>query len=154
MKMILFDPFVNLSFKGLPYAKDDFINNLQVVNVPSGAPEDRLQRYYSLLGCDLIDIVVVQIGGKSFDCICDDEGLFKDNRVAICWQSQEPDPHIVGKVLLCHNDGKGDETSIEEDDFNLILDSLAVVSARDGFHYPVIVEDEEKPFGYGGYFGA
>lgn len=148
MKMLLFDPFVNLSFKGLPYTKEDFINNLQVVNVPSDAPQGRLQRYYSLLGCDLIDIVVVQIGGKLFDCICDDEGLYKENRVAICWQSQEPDPHIVGKVLLCHNDGMGDESEIDEEDFELVLDSLAVVCSRDGFPYPVIVEDMEKPFGY------
>lgn len=44
----------------------------QVVETAGG-----LQEWYRLIKCDLIDIVSRKIGGRYYDIIVDDEGLFK-----------------------------------------------------------------------------
>lgn len=89
---------------------------------------DRLQVYYKAIGCDLIDIVTVKIGGKVFDCICDDEALLKTQEELIrpCLIYQDGTPHIFGKcVIIGLADKKGDETSLSEDDISLIRHNMA-----------------------------
>ena len=41
--------------------------------------EKSLDSYYKTLDCSCIDIVTRKIGGRRFDIICDDEGLYKDD---------------------------------------------------------------------------
>lgn len=57
-----------------------------------------LESYYDLLNCDCIDIARRKIGGKYFDIILDDEGLFKDKPIpaAIC----EDASLLVGNILV------------------------------------------------------
>ena len=37
--------------------------------------DDKLETYQRLIGCDCIDIVRREIGGKPYHIICDDEGF-------------------------------------------------------------------------------
>lgn len=40
--------------------------------------DNTLSELYKLIGCDLIDIAQVEVGGKYFDVYCNDEFLLKE----------------------------------------------------------------------------
>ena len=81
-----------------------------VVEIPNS-----LDGYYKLLDCQTIDIVKRKIGGKYYDIVCDDEGLFKDNP-HISMIDSTGMAMIVGRFLVCNHDGKGNEASLTQDD--------------------------------------
>lgn len=81
-----------------------------VVEIPNG-----LDGYYKLLDCETIDIVRRKIGGKYYDIVCDDEGLFKET-VNVSAVDGEGQAMLVGKLLICNHDGHGNEASLTQDD--------------------------------------
>ena len=81
-----------------------------VIGIPNS-----LDEYYELLNCRTIDIVKRKIGGKYYDIICDDEGLFKDE-VRVSAVDSNGNAMLVGKLLICNDDGKGNEASLTHDD--------------------------------------
>ena len=74
-----------------------------------------LDGYYKLLDCKTIDIVSRKIGGKYYDIVCDDDGLFRDNP-QISMIDGTGMAMIVGKFLICNHDGHGNEASLTQDD--------------------------------------
>lgn len=74
-----------------------------------------LDGYYKLLDCQTIDIVRRKIGGKYYDIVCDDEGLFKD-QVKVSAVDGNGQAMLVGKLLICKHDGKGNETGLSQED--------------------------------------
>lgn len=82
----------------------------RVVEIPNS-----LDGYYKLLDCQTIDIVKRKIGGKYYDIICDDEGLFKDG-VQVSAVDSNGDAMLVGKLLICNDDGHGNEASLTQED--------------------------------------
>lgn len=81
-----------------------------VVELPSS-----LEGYYNLLDCEAIDIVSRKIGGKYYDIVCDDDGLFRDT-VSVSAVDNNGEAMLVGKLLICNHDGKGNEASLTQDD--------------------------------------
>jgi hypothetical protein len=77
-------------------------------------PKD-LNGYYKLLGCNTIDITRRKIGGKYYDIICDDEGLFKET-VMVSAVDGSGSAMLVGKLLICNHDENGNEASLTQDD--------------------------------------
>ena len=73
-----------------------------------------LETYYDLLNCATIDIVNIYIGGKVYEVICDDEGLYKSPlHFSVITKSMHP--LIVGKVLVCNSeDGKEKSLNISD----------------------------------------
>ena len=67
--------------------------------------EHELDELYRVLNCDTIDIVVRSIGGKDFDIVCDDEGLFKDPVVVSAVSLADGSPALVGNLFICSHEG-------------------------------------------------
>ena len=77
--------------------------------------EPSLSKYYELLHCTTIDIVVRKVGDRTFDVICDDEGLSKEPH-HISAVSPAMEPMLVGSLLFVHHDAEGNTTSLVGDD--------------------------------------
>lgn len=94
----------------------------QVVETAGG-----LQEWYRLIKCDLIDIVSRKIGGRYYDIIVDDEGLFKGGAKVTALDTQQQ-PLLVGNLVICNHDGEGGETSLTDEDIELIKQQLVVLT--------------------------
>jgi len=103
--------------------------------------EDELEKFYELLDCSCIDIVERKIGGVYYDIICDDEGLLTEHPIisAVDVSSGNPEPMLFGNLLICHNDGEGNQSELEPDDCFDIRDNLATAKTKDGKEYKVIM---------------
>lgn len=93
--------------------------------------EPDLDIYYELLECSMIDIVQRKIGDTYFDIICDDEGLFNEP-VYVTAVNSKKEPMLVGSFIICHHDDEGNETSITEDEANMIASHLGLCLRGDG----------------------
>lgn len=88
-----------------------------------------LRAYYAVLDCNCIDIVSRTIGGKRYDIVCDDEGLFKEDcRISAVDSNYEP--MLVGSLFVCQHDGEGNEISISEDDIAHVLRYVRTLPTR------------------------
>lgn len=80
------------------------------------------------LGCTMIDVVHINVGGIEFDAIIDDEGLYNSpDKVTALWGSvdgQTVYQKLHGNIMLAHSDDEGNQTSI-----NFASDFLAVMSS-------------------------
>ena len=74
-----------------------------------------LDEYYKLLNCHTIDIVSRDVNGVSYDIICDDEGLFKDEIVITCINT-DYEPMLVGSLFVVAFDGKDDIRSLTDEE--------------------------------------
>ena len=75
-----------------------------------------LEEYYKYLNCGTVDIVSRKIGGKWFDVIADDEGLYKENPIVSALTSDN-EPALVGNLLFCNYDAEtGEEISLTDED--------------------------------------
>jgi hypothetical protein len=83
------------------------------VHITDVKPE--LEAYYEKLDCTCIDIVERKIGGKWFDIMCDDEGLFREPQ-KISAINDMGQPMLVGNLMFFHNDGEGNLTGLEDED--------------------------------------
>ena len=86
-----------------------------------------LQDYYDALGCDLIDITRVKIRGKVFDVICDDEGLFKEDKRISAIESETGLPLLVGNLLFANHNGP-ETTSLTDEDIEKIATNVVYLS--------------------------
>jgi hypothetical protein len=77
----------------------------------------------------LIDISYRKIGGRYFDIILDDEGLFKPGG-KVTAITTEGEPVHVGNLVICNHDEKGHETGLSDDDIEHLLNCLVVVTER------------------------
>ena len=59
-----------------------------------------LESYYKTLHCDLIEIPTYKFGGKSYDVICDEEGLIKDGQPVVSAIDAAGRPALVGSLLI------------------------------------------------------
>lgn len=76
--------------------------------------EDSIYTYYELLHCSLIDITGIQIAGKRYQVICDDEGLLRENPLPTIYR---PDGTLVGACFVTGlADCEGNLTSLTDDD--------------------------------------
>lgn len=91
--------------------------------------EKNLDSYYKILGCDCIDIVNRQIGDKSFDIICDDEGVFKEPQ-KISAINNLGEPMLVGNLFVVKFDGVDDETSLSDDEIKYVIDHCQKIFTR------------------------
>ena len=86
--------------------------------------DDDLDAYYKLLDCEIIDIVTRQIGGKYFDVICDEEGLFKDDPAVGMINQHDGHLMLVGRLFICQHDGRGNQKSLSQTEIDKVLGSF------------------------------
>ena len=89
----------------------------EIVQIMDVEPD--LQAYYKALDCDCIDIVERKIGGKFYDVMCDDEGLFREPQ-KISAINDMGEPMFVGNLLFFNNDGQGDLVGLSDKDIEHI----------------------------------
>ena len=76
-----------------------------------------LADYYRLIGCKTIDITSRSIGGKEFDIICDDEGLYAEGGAIVSALDSKYRPALVGSLIVCNYDeNTGENTSLTDED--------------------------------------
>lgn len=111
---------------------------------PSKAVEARdikadLDTYYDIIGCRCIDIVSYPIGGKRYDIICDDEGLFNPEPTVTAIDKNGR-PLLVGNLIICLHDRHGNEKGLEPADVDRLLQKIYCSVQNDEMH-PVIMTD-------------
>lgn len=78
--------------------------------------QDDLETYYKIIGCRTIEISCLEIENRTFDVICDDEGLFNEHGARPSVVDLESHPRMVGSLIFCHTDENGDETDLIDGD--------------------------------------
>lgn len=103
--------------------------------------QDELSEYYKLIECSTIDIVVRKIAGKTYDIICDDEGLFKESpRVTALWNDFTP--ALVGNLIFAHHDAEGNMTGLTDNEIQDIMQSaMYLCNAEKGMIWQVLILD-------------
>lgn len=108
--------------------------------------EDELDSFYKILNCSTIDIVVRRIGGrckKTFDIVCDDEGLFKEPQ-KISAIDNLGNVQLVGNIFITGTaDNEGNLTSLSKSDVAYIKSRVQKMGTRkfpDG--YPMLTQCE------------
>lgn len=101
---------------------DTEIMQPQVIETPGG-----LEEWQRLIGCRVIDIACRKIGGKYFDFIIDDEGLFRQG-AKVTVLNAEQKAVLVGNLIICNFDSEGNETTLTDEDIRLIENHLVVLT--------------------------
>lgn len=110
--------------------------------IPVEVDEEKLDSFYSILNCSTIDITFRKIGDRTFNIVCDDNGLLRPSPI-ISAVSASGKPMFVGNVFIC-NHYKEHLTSLSEDDIDYIafhvLISLVTDPKNRSRHkiYPII----------------
>lgn len=92
--------------------------------------KDELDDFYKNLDCDMIELPMRKIDGKTFTIMCDEEGLLKDKPIAACISKKYSDDMIFGNVMFFNNDGMGDLESLTDDDIRRIKLHVNIVMDR------------------------
>lgn len=108
-------------------------------------PND-LETFYKILGCRCIDIVQRRIGAhckKTFEIICDDEGLFKEPQ-KISAIDNLGQVQLVGSILIVGNaDTEGNLTSLSAHDVNYLLSKIQLLVTKNFKNgYPILTQCE------------
>lgn len=90
--------------------------------------ENNAECFSEAIGCELIDILEIDIAGTKFDAVIDDEGVYNSpDKVTAIWASPTEARHtyqtLHGTILLTHCNEEGEQTSV-----NMIPDMTAVYS--------------------------
>lgn len=93
-----------------------------------------LESWYKLIGCERIDIITAKIGDRHYDIILDDEALFKE-RLFTSAIDKDGNPMLMGNLVVCNFNDKGEETSLTDEDVTNILNHIR----------PVVGEQTDKP---------
>lgn len=116
------------------------VKNFAVRMVDAGT----LKEYYRLLDCDTIDIVQRKIAGKTYEIICDDEGLLVDAPIlSAAWKTTKR-PALFGNLLIAGEAIDGELTSLTDEDEKPIKDSI-ILCGKQGIDdiWPIVLLDEE-----------
>ncbi len=92
---------------------------------------DTLNEYYQLLGCQCIDMVAIDVGGYSYDVVCDDEGLFREPMVPTLYISEEQ--VLFGTLAFVKIDEEGYTVGLEKEDIERLL--RYIENQKDTLHH-------------------
>ena len=94
----------------------------QIQETPGG-----LDEWKRLIKCSLITISYLQIAGKYYDIIGDDEALLKAGGKVTAIDTDK-NPQLVGNLVICNYDGEGGEAGLTEDDIKHIMQNIVVLT--------------------------
>jgi hypothetical protein len=88
--------------------------------------EGHYTKLRKLINCDLIDIVVRKIGDTYYNIVCDDEGLFKENKIwsGITTNKGVIVEQIAGPIFITKDDGQGNLIGLEDKEVKTVLQSI------------------------------
>ena len=96
---------------------------------------DELQK---IVDCRCFDIAHRKIGGKYYDIICDDEGLFRDKPTPSAVNSNG-EVMLVGNLFICRHKGPN-LTSLTDRDVEAIKDELRYLVGGGGVTPCIVCE--------------
>lgn len=91
---------------------------------------DELEEWYTLLGCELIEVAQIFIGDHAvkFTVICDGEGLLNGNDTPMVFGAEkkgcEEYPIIVGNIFICKSNRNGEFESLSKEDASVIFNNI------------------------------
>ena len=100
--------------------QDESLLRMLLIDVQHGEAKivrikDDLDEFYRLIDCNTIDIVRRSIGGRTFEIICDDNGLFRsDCRTSA--MDRHMNQQFVGNLLICRYGGNGELAGLTTSD--------------------------------------
>lgn len=112
---------------------DTELDKPKVIDIP-----DELNEYYKHLKCSTIDITMRKVGGRDFDIICDDEGLFTDHPI-ITAIYQDFSPALVGNLIFAHHNSEGEMTALSDEDVEIIKQNTIITYNLDAMEAHSIV---------------
>lgn len=92
--------------------------------------EDELETIYNLLVVEYIDVATRSVGGKVYDFIVDDEGLWKSPCIPSVFDKNQK-PMLVGNVLIVNSNDMGEFTSLTDEDIDHIEKHLGRITFYD-----------------------
>lgn len=94
---------------------------------------DVLNEMCKIIGCEMIDIVQIEVEGKFYDIYCDDEFLLKDNPV--------PTLYLYNETVLCGNlvfttcDEDGKTQGLTDEDIKILTEYILVQALKLQFYF-------------------
>jgi hypothetical protein len=103
------------------YEKDKGVS-VEVIN-------DNLKCFYDKIGCQYIDIVIRNVGGKKYCFVHDESGAYQDDVVYTAVCPHNPLASIPGTCIITGPaDSNGDLTSLTNTDIRNLVTRLAVAA--------------------------
>ena len=103
--------------------------------------EDTLENLYQILNCSMIEVTSRTIGGKRFNCICDEEGLFV-NSPKISAINDLGEVQLVGNIFVVSNENiDGELQSLTQDEANYVMKYIRKMPTREHMNgYPMLTQ--------------
>lgn len=99
-------------------------------------PGDRLRAMYDAIGCELVEMHPVLVGGRRLMAVVDEEGLLRDApRPSVMADGR---PYLYGAVLLLGIDGEGEPRPLTDDELDAAVCALGLVCLPDGTSWPAV----------------
>lgn len=80
---------------------------------------EKLKEYYRLLDCRYIDICEVEINGKYFDLIVDDEGMLPERPIPTFYVEKDK-AVLYGNILFAHCNEDGEIIGLEDSELPML----------------------------------
>lgn len=84
--------------------------------------ENGLESFYKIIDCDLIDIVEIEVGGKNYDVICDEEFLLKEKPEPTLFVNSET--VICGNLIFTTCDANGKTQGLTDTDIKILMEYI------------------------------
>lgn len=98
---------------------------------------DKLDDYYKLLDCDVIDVITRRVknhlGESNITIVVDDNGLLKNRIIApsgYLINKGKIREILLGKIFVCDEDENGKLISLSEEKIRTILESVEIVFTK------------------------
>lgn len=93
----------------------------EIIETEGGLPE-----WYRLIGCNFLCKVSWKIGGKYFDIIADDEGLYR-NDIEATILNKDQEPLLFGNIVVCNHNNEGRKASLTDEEISLLKDQIVIL---------------------------
>lgn len=77
--------------------------------------DDDINAFYKVLNCECFDIAHRPIGGKPYDILCDDMGLYRENPVVSAVNPFNMRDFLVGNLIILKHKGEDLESLTHTD---------------------------------------
>ena len=106
---------------------DTNMNRIEVKEI-----NDDIHDFYKIIGCECFDIARRQIGGKRYDIICDDIGLWKEDPIITAINPFNMADYLVGNLIIVKSKGPELDSLTSEDIIRIFSHSATYTTEEGG----------------------
>lgn len=89
---------------------------------------DTLNEMYKIIGCELVDIVEIEVKGKFYDIYCDDEFLLKEKPIPTLYLDNET--ALCGNLVFTTHDKDGKIAEVTDEDIKNLKEYILVQALK------------------------